>query len=182
MKKQVKSALSVIALILLILSSSGCISILNTRAYPDTTFKVVDAETNQPIEGAVLLVQWTKPGPFFTTAATNYKVVEVQSDEKGVFAVPGAFRMGLNAPRLVVYKRGYVAWRNDFTFPGYERKTDFKWRNGYTIELEKFQHSRNVDLIDAHHSFITGGYSSGVPSNGLFKRALRGELGGQEGM
>jgi len=87
--------------------------------------------------------------------------------------VPGVFKVGVNEPKVVVYKMGYVAWRHDYIFPDYRERSDFKWREGYVFELERFkeEYSRRE-----HVSFITTGYSSGVPADGLFYKALSGKL------
>ena len=108
MKKSAKSILGMVALMLVVMATTSCITILHTKAYPNVKFKVVDAETGQPIEGAVLLVSWLKLGPFVTTVSKLYREDTVLSDENGIFAVPGVFSTALDRPELAVYKRGYV--------------------------------------------------------------------------
>ncbi len=145
--------------------------------YHTITVDVMDAETSEPIEGAVLLAQWTKTAMTVERSSVNFKVIEVLSDEKGQFTIPGFYESGVDKPRLVVYKKGYVAWRDDFKFMDYKnRKKPFRWRSGNVVELERFKIPRSRDIINNHHSFITGGYGSGVPSDGVFKKALFGEL------
>jgi len=101
---------------------------------------VVDAESGQPIEGAVILVEWTKakglPGMSYTE---SYKVVEVVTDKEGKASVNGVLNPFVSAPRVTVYKKGYVAWNNEFIFPNYAKRTDFKWSNNYVFKLEKFK-------------------------------------------
>ncbi len=101
---------------------------------------VVDAETGQPIEGAVILVEWTQakglPGMSYTE---SYKVVEVVTDKEGKASIEGVSNPMVSAPRVTVYKKGYVAWNNEFIFPDWKKRTDFKWENNYVFKLEKFK-------------------------------------------
>ncbi len=144
--------------------------------YHTITLDVIDAETSEPIQGAVLLAQWTKTSMTVERSSVNFKVIEVLSDEKGQFTIPGFYESGVDKPRLVVYKKGYVAWRDDFKFMDYKnRKKPFRWRSGNVVELERYSGSKTKELIFKHYDFITGGYSSGVPSDGIFKQALRGD-------
>ncbi len=170
MKVQHKATKRVIALLFLGLFNGGCASVLG---YPNIDVQVVDAKTGEPIEGAVLLAQWTTTTCVYECSSTNYKVVEKVSDENGRMTVPGVSKVGVDAPSVVVYKKGYVAWQHDYIFPDYKKRTDFRWRDGYVFELELFkpEYSRGD-----HVSFITSGYSSGVPAGGLFYQALSGKL------
>ena len=123
--------------------------------------KVVDAETGEPIEGAVVLVQWSKTTGFGFKATSNYKVVEVVSDENGELTIPGVFKFGVDRPWLIVYKKGYVAWRHNYIFPNYEKRTDFRWGDDYVFRLERFreEYSRrdHVYFLDASNSSNTTG-------------------------
>ena len=120
------------------------------------TVTVVDAATNEPIEGAVVLVQWTKTTGFGFKATSNYKVVEVVSDENGELTIPGLFKFGVNSPVVNVYKKGYVAWNSEDIFPSYEKRKDFKWRNGYEFRLEHFKseysYKKHVFFLDVSNS------------------------------
>lgn len=101
---------------------------------------VVDAETGQPIEGTVVLVEWTKtkglPG---MTHTEPYKVIEVISDKEGKVTISGVFNPMVNSPRVTLYKKGYVAWNNEYIFPKWEKRKDFKWTEGVIIKLEPFK-------------------------------------------
>jgi len=161
------------ALLFLGLLNVGCVPVDNNPTYPSIDVQVVDAETGEPIEGAVLLAQWTITTFLYESASSNYKVVEKVSDESGRMTVPGVFKFGVNEPKVVVYKKGYVAWRHDYIFPDYKKRTDFMWRDRYMFKLERFK--QEYSRID-HLSFIESSYSSGVSSDGLFIRALSGKL------
>ena len=113
---------------------------------------VVDAETGQPIEGAVILVEWTKakglPGMTYTE---SHKVVEVVTDKEGKAYIEGVSSPFVDAPDVTVYKKGYVAWNNHYIFPDWKKRTAFKWSNNYVFKLEKFKpgfsHDKHVDFL-----------------------------------
>jgi len=121
--------------------------------YAEITGIVVDAETGQPVEGAIVFVEWTKtkglPG---LTSTRVYKIVEVETDKEGKFSISGTLSPFVDPPMVVIYKRGYVAWRNDFIFPGWKKRTDFKYQSDMVIKLEKFReefsHKEHLDFIE----------------------------------
>jgi hypothetical protein len=117
-----------------------CLLFIITGCDREITGIVVDAETGQPIEGAIVLVEWTKakglPGLSYTE---SYKVVEAVTDKEGKASIDGVFSPFISAPRVTVYKKGYVAWNNTFIFPDWKKRTDFKWENDYVFKLEKFK-------------------------------------------
>lgn len=144
---RIKYGVLIIGLIFLV---SGC--------YENITGTVVDDETEKPIEGAVVLVEFdvTKglPGLSYTD---RYKVFETVTDKDGKFILSGVLNPFVNPPQLVIYKRGYVAWREYATFPDYKERKDFKWQNGSIFRLERFKRGY---LHTRHTSFIGTGISS----------------------
>lgn len=104
------------------------------------TGKVVDSETGEPIEGAVILVEWTQtkgvPGMSY---AESYKVVEAVTNNEGKASIDGVFSPFIEGPCLTIYKKGYVAWNNKLIFPGWDKRTDFEWKNNYVFKLERFK-------------------------------------------
>ena len=64
--------------------------IMTPGCYAEMTGTVVDAETGAPIEGAVVLVEWTvtKGVPGMTVTET-YKVIEKITDKEGKVKIPG---------------------------------------------------------------------------------------------
>jgi len=147
--------------------------------YQEYTGTVVDAETGKPVEGAIVLVQWVKekglPGLAYHEVE---KILEVETDEQGGFNV--AENVGISdPPTVVIYKKGYVAWRNDYIFPGWEKREKIDWRKIAQVQLEHFkdEYSR-----DEHHGFMghgiigadykkTPGYSKA--RSGELRKALR---------
>jgi len=126
--------------------------LINTGCYAEITGKVIDAETGLPIEGAIVLVEWTVtkglPG---MTYHESYKVAEIVTDNEGKVTISGVSNLLINPPDVTVYKNGYVAWNSNFIFPGYKKRADFKWQNGAVFKLEKFK--AQYSFIE-HQSFI----------------------------
>jgi len=122
--------------------------------YAEITGIVVDAETGQPVEGAVMLVEWTKtkglPG---LTHTKPYKVFESVSGKNGTFTFKKVLNPLLSPPRMTIYKKGYAAWNNEYIFPGWIKRDNFKLADGMIIKLEHFkkEYSR-----DDHVSFLHG--------------------------
>jgi len=137
--------------------------ILPAGCYPNITGTVIDAETGQPIEGAVVLVQWTKTHGFGLTYHTVYKVLETETNKMGKFSITGAYSPFIDKPTLVIYKKGYIAWRNDILFPNFIKRTDYDtWKNNYEYKLDKFKEGYPKDK---HQMFM----GHGIMIDGLNK-------------
>ena len=130
-----------------------------TGCYATITGTVVDAETGQPIEGAVVLAEWSITKGLGLTYSKSYEVVEAVTDKEGKITVSGLFNPLVNYPSLTVYRKGYVAWNNQYIFPDRKRRLDFKWSNGYVVRLEKF---RPEYSYDKHTYFIHNIILSGM--------------------
>jgi len=139
--------------------------------YPPINVMVIDAETKQPIDGAVLLAQWSKTHGYGLTADVNFKVVEAVSDENGNVQVEGLSAMGVNPPKVAVYKRGYVGWSSQHIFPGFKLRKSFVWREGYVFGLLRF--NPEYSHFD-HVRFLRNSYTSGV-GTGPFEEAWKWE-------
>lgn len=154
-----------VLIILLFFLTSGC--------YANMTGTVVDAETGKPIEGAVVLVEWTKTKGIGLTYHEVEKIMEVATDKEGKFNVSGVSNPFVDPPMIVVYKEGYIAWRNDYIFPGFKKRTDFKYKNEIKIKLDKFKEEYSHD---EHHSFMGHGIMiSGLTSVPRFHEILNEE-------
>ncbi len=125
--------------------SSGC--------YADITGIVVDAETGKPIEGAIIMVEWTKTTGLGLTSTKSYKVVEVVTDKEGKAEIEGLYNLspGVDLRSVAVYKKGYVAWSHNDVFAGSRYLTGFDWKNNYIFKLARFK--PEYSYID-HTSFI----------------------------
>jgi hypothetical protein len=126
-----------------------------TSCYGEMSGIVIDAGTGKPIEGAVVLVEWTKtkgvPGQTYHEV---YKIVETETDKEGKFTVSITYNPLVDPPVIVIHKTGYVAWRNDYIFPGWEKRKHFQYQRGILINLEKWKEEYSYDQ---HHSFMGHG-------------------------
>lgn len=106
--------------------------------YPGIKGKVVDSVTGTPIQGAIVVAEWTTTGGVpGLTHHQSYKVVETETDKAGKFRLGGVYNPLVNAPAMVIYKSGFIPWRNDMNF-----KTSVKvydkpvWQDDMTYLLE----------------------------------------------
>jgi hypothetical protein len=99
--------------------------------------RVVDAETSEPIQGAIIYAHWTVtkglPGLAYNMP---YATMETVSDLDGKFRFQKPGDSSVNPPRMVAYKAGYTGWDHQYTFPAYERREP--WVNGSELRLVKF--------------------------------------------
>ena len=106
----------------------------------EITGTVVDAETGKPIEGAVVLVEWTMikgvPG---MTHTESYKVIEIVTDKFGKYTIPRVINPLVHSPDITIYKKGYVAWNNKLIFPDYKKRTEFNLADNIFHKMEKFK-------------------------------------------
>ena len=84
--------------------------------------KVVDTATGKPVAGAIIFAQWTKTHGIGLTSTSVIKAAETLSDESGNFFISGPLNILLNPSTVVVYKKGYEVWNNEYLFPTMERR------------------------------------------------------------
>ncbi len=137
------------------------LSLTIASCYAGMSGTVVDAETEMPIEGAVVLVNWTiTKGVPGLSYGEDYKTVEAVTDKEGKFKVSGVLNPFVNPPTIVVYKKGYVAWNNEYIFPSWAKRTDFEYKDNAFIKLEYF---KKEFTHQDHVAFIS---SAAISSNG----------------
>lgn len=112
--------------------------------------QVLDAQTGQPIAGAIVLGVWSMVGGPSGLPRTNpVAVKEVEADAEGRFVLEAPGPTGVEEESVTVYKSGYIAWNNLFTFPTSEPRADTRLPS--KIRLERFppaqSHRRHVDFI-----------------------------------
>ena len=106
----------------------------------EITGKVIDAETQQPIEGALILVEWTIAKGLPGMSQTEpHEIEEVLSKKDGSFKIKTYLNPFLDNPRITIYKKAYVAWNNEYIFPGWTKRDKFELRDGMSIRLEPFK-------------------------------------------
>ncbi len=117
----------IIILSMLIIVFYGCSSEAGWLIYHKPAFqgKVIDAETMQPIEGAVVVVvyekgNWNGPGGGYTSAV---KVKETLTDKNGEFKFPSYTTLILpffseeSFAEFIIYKPGYGNFSASRTYP-----------------------------------------------------------------
>lgn len=149
---------------------SFCIVLFTTGCYLPISGRVIDAETQQPIVGAVVLVEWTKKYGFGDAWTESYKVVESISDKEGKVKIGGCYSLFVEPPDVTVYKKGYVAWSSQWIFPSGKNRGDFQWGSGYFFQLQYFM--KNEYSYDAHTSFISSSINSSLKKNYELKKTI----------
>jgi hypothetical protein len=123
------------------------------------TGTVVDSLTGEPVEGASVLVYWTKSIPEIIHERSETIAVKlVYTDHKGEYEIPSIVsNLGLTgrmeSTNLIIYQPGYQAyifkiWHDD---PYAQKNLSFK-ETGNTVALERippgFSHMKHVEMID----------------------------------
>lgn len=107
--------MKIYALILFLASLTqitGC-SFLETYSVPSIEGKVVDAETKQPIEGAVVVIRRALRGGLEGGTVGYYKNQETVTDINGRYVIPALGKIKIDdvfqtyAPEIIVFKAGY---------------------------------------------------------------------------
>lgn len=136
--------------------------------------QVIDAETKQPIDNAVVLIYWLKPARFLFfipyPGRDDVELKETVSDKGGYFKMPKYSNTSYEY-YLTIYKKGHVCWNNREIFPSHEKRGDVQLKNGMAIEMERFKDGH--DRVD-HAGFVQS-YSVFREAPGLFDRAIEEE-------
>jgi hypothetical protein len=107
-------AFGVTTFLVLALAITGCATTLRGQ--------VLDAQTGQPISGAVILGVWTKGGGVPGLAHTDLVGVrEAETDGEGRFELERLTGLFVEES-VTVYKFGYIGWNSEFTFPPLGRR------------------------------------------------------------
>jgi hypothetical protein len=167
-------------------AASGCAGAVAQAPFvarPDTVLpgdllggfdgQVLDASSGKPIAGAIVQVAWGFETGRGLVAPAGGSVVTVATDNDGRYVVERlsdlpSGRARVSSATLVVYERGYVAYRSDRVFDnaagGSRARTDFAQRNNL-IKLERWSGA----LSHVKHLRFVGG-------SGPLKRALGSEV------
>lgn len=124
---------------------------LLTGCYPGINGKIVDGVTGNPLAGAVVLAQWTTTGGLpGLTHHSVYKIEETETDKEGKFYMSGVYNPFVDPPKMVIYKKGFVPWRNDRDFMNHtwELYDDIIWRNGMTYRLAHWREEYSKHMLD----------------------------------
>lgn len=97
--------------------------------------KVVDAETNEPIEGAAVVAVWylERYGGAGGPVAKFFEAKETMTNKKGEFGIPSISGFhwwpfaSLDKPKLIIFKPGYFSYK----------EYNYQIREGNVIKLPK---------------------------------------------
>jgi hypothetical protein len=121
--------------------------------------KVIDARTGEPVEGAVVAINWIRykiAPPGLPTPKERYGTAEDLTDAQGVFTIP---KYPIGTHYMGVYKSGYVCWSSDRIFNPQGKTDDERiihhWEkisNGMVVKLEP----KTIDFPEVKHaSFVS---------------------------
>lgn len=136
--------LSLIILIATFTILTGCYSGING--------KVVDGVTGSPIQEAVVLAQWTTTGGLpGLTHHSVYQIEETETDKEGKFYMSGVYNPFVDPPKMVVYKKGFVPWRNDSDFmdPSWTLYDNIIWQNNMVYKLDRWKEEYSKNRLDS---------------------------------
>jgi len=150
------------------------------------TGQVVDAETGEPIENAVVNIKWLEPGPGppGMRATVTTEEAEDVSDAKGRFKLPKySSLLATRRFRMAIYKKGYICWSSvrifpkeyiwtgkEWTFPTMKKRTGFTLDDGMIIRMEPFKEQYSREM----HALFTTSISAPMRT-GLFSDAIAEE-------
>ncbi len=160
MANKSRKRLTVLIIIMVLLSVLKIFDYLFTTIYDPITTKVVDAETGEPIEGAVVMVEWTNKRGLGLTYTKTYKVEEVATDSEGIAKLEGIPPGKASLYIVAVYRKGYVLWSNHNVFAGSRMLTNFEWKDNYVFEMARFKPEYSYVKHSSFFSRVTssGGY------------------------
>jgi hypothetical protein len=119
--------------------------------------RVIDAASGKPIEGAAVLGSWAYESGLGMAGPAASASVLVETDADGRYEVARLDndldpRARLDRFTLVVYKRGYLAWRSDRRFEDLSARHDFA-QTGNLAKLDKLpgdvSHARHLRFVGA---------------------------------
>jgi hypothetical protein len=147
---------------------------LLTGCYPGIHGKVVDNVTGKPLDGAVVLAEWTTTWGLGLTYHKLYKIVETETDKEGSFSLSGVYNPFVDQPSMVIYKKGYVPYRNDkISFENPRLRKKVEWENGKTYRMELLKESHPREWI---YYYATSGFMGVSGATPIFQK-IEMELG-----
>lgn len=146
------------------------------------TGRVVDGGTGKPISGALVYASWEFVRGIGFVVPAGAETWVGRTDPDGRYTVPslGSLPAGLTRAvanfRLVVYRRGYVAYRSDRIFPGDLQRLDFHQLDN-VASLERW----SPELSHEEHLVFLGGSGLLAKESAWEVQAALGQLEGRPG-
>ncbi|MFH2009015.1 MAG: carboxypeptidase-like regulatory domain-containing protein [bacterium] len=144
------------------------------------TGQVVDSGTGNPVPKALVYASWGFVRGVGFVVPGGAGVYVTKTDDNGMYTIPKLAELPSGATqaiaglRLVVYKRGFVAYRSDRIFPGNARRFDFVQVEN-KIRLERW----NPDLSHVDHVRFIGGHGPLVKASAWEVQAAVAQLEGR---
>jgi hypothetical protein len=139
--------------------------------------RVVEAETGEPVSGAVVYATWTLRKGYGMTLPAGHREHITSTDERGLYEVPALDEPGggvrITDFALVIYKRGYIAYRSDRRFSDLGPRRDFA-QIGNEVELARWRDQ----LSHVHHLRYVGGGTALVALTAWEAEEAAAELAG----
>lgn len=152
---------------------------------------IIDAETKQPIEGAVVVAKWDMfvggigSAPGYNTEAGLLRIAETITDRKGEYTIPGwgpklrSTFWGMlddHDPVIIVFKSGYLSERrhNKRERNTWIRTSDW---NGTSIPLQRFTGNTEARLVELRLLVFQRARLPGLYSEILRERELLSPAG-----
>ncbi len=119
--------------------------------------RVTDSSTGRPIAGALVYATWTVQEGHGLTAPGGFREHITSTDADGRYEVPRLRKPPTGSSRLtdfylVVYKRGYVAYRSDRRFADLGPRLDFAQAQ-HVVNLDRWR----TEMSHAKHLRYVGG-------------------------
>ncbi len=116
--------------------------------------RVLDGATRSPVTGALVYATWSFERGHGLAIAAGYQEAVASTDANGRYLIPRLASVPagtrLTDFRLVIYKRGFVAYRSDRRFGDFGARRDFA-QHFNAIELERwraeYSHGRHVRFV-----------------------------------
>ncbi len=145
--------------------------------------KVVDAASGDPIAGALVYATWTFERGYGMKTPGGFQDRVTSTDATGHYAISGletwptAKSTQLTSFHLVIYKRGYVAYRSDRRFNDLGPRMDFTQRQNEVV-LERWR----SDYSHVRHLRYVGGGAAIASLTAWEADEAAAELSGRRGM
>lgn len=135
----------------------GCFVLVfsNTSCAGTIQGQVVDAQTGNPIEGAVVLGFWEKQGE-----------QEVETNAHGRFTLDWPSDVPEDAGLVIVYKFGYVVWNNYDIFDPRDHSSYFQPRPDHRVPTQIILEPFPPDGNRARHVWVLGFFGGGDGNQG----------------
>ncbi len=109
------------------------------------TGKVIDAETKQPIEGAVVVVEWDESFAAIPESSSRFKdAKEALTNSEGIFKIDAQSYFSIlpdsriSGPHFAIFKPGYGLFPESHVYPK-DWDNDYFIKPGAVVELPKWK-------------------------------------------